>query len=337
MVITFYEQLALSWSSLLCRTRDMSRLLVEGRLFQSAEFSKEEELERVVVENSHLIFGEDSVYLDIKRKVNSQKGDIASIPDGYVISFSSGRPKLYVIENEISSHDVYEDIGLQLWRFASSFNTGSRRLKSVLLEEIKNNTKISEAVSALMQGHYPNFSELLDGVVFDNDYGFIVIIDETSEDLNFVLRQLATQPDIIELRKFTSLEGVVAYQFSEFQEEIKASVSKGVRNIADVDTIVCPANKEGFEETFLGENMWYAIRMSPSIIPQIKYVAMYETAPISSIRWIGTVKTIRPYKDSGKFQIILNTREQLPKPLKLTAEEGRRGVAAGVLDTRSLS
>ncbi len=68
-----------------------------------AQNSKEEELERVVVENSHLIFGEDSVYLDIKRKVNSQKGDIASIPDGYVISFSSGRPKLYVIENEISS------------------------------------------------------------------------------------------------------------------------------------------------------------------------------------------------------------------------------------------
>ncbi len=60
-----------------------------------------------------------------------------------------------------------------------------------------------------MQGHYPNFSYLWDGVVFDNDYGFIVIIDEKiSEDLNFVLRQLATQPDIIELRKFTSLKKV---------------------------------------------------------------------------------------------------------------------------------
>jgi hypothetical protein len=305
----------------------MSRLLIGGRLFQSADFQKEEELERVVVENSNLIFGKDSVYLDIKRKVNSQKGDIASIPDGYVISFSGGRPKLYVIENEIASHDVYEDIGLQLWRFASSFNTGSRRLKSVLLEEIKSNPKATEAVSGLMEGHYPNFSELLDSVVFDSDYGFIVIIDETSEELNFVLRQLATQPDIIELKKYTSEDGEVVYQFSEFQEEIKASVSKGVRNIADVDTIVCPANKEGFGETFLGENRWYAIRMSPSIIPQIKYVAMYETAPISSVRWIGTVKTIRPYKDSGKFEVVLTDREQLPKPIKLTAEEGRRGIA----------
>jgi hypothetical protein len=298
-----------------------------GKLFQSANFSKEEELERVVVENYQLIFGEESVYLDIKRKVKSEKADIVSIPDGYVISFSGGPPKLYVIENEIASHDVYKDIGLQLWRFASSFKTGSQELKSTLLREIKSNPNTSERASELMKGLYPNFSELLDDVIFKNDYGFIVVIDEVSEDLNFVLRQLATQPDIIELRKYISGDGQVAYQFSEFQEEVKTSVSREVRSIADVDTIVCPANKEGFDETFLGENRWYAIRMSPSMIPQIKYLAMYETAPVSSIRWIGTIKTIRPYKNTGKFEIILIDREQLAEPLKLTPEEGRKGIA----------
>ena len=39
------------------------------------------------------------------------------------------------------------------------------------------------------------------------------------------------------------------------------------------DTVVVPAQEEGFQDVFLGENCWYAIRISGGMLPRIKYVA----------------------------------------------------------------
>ena len=308
----------------------MTKLLVNNKLFKLTRFKDEDELEKVVVKNSNLIFGNRTIYFDIKKRVSSPKGDILSIPDGYVLSFQESKPRLWVIENEISTHDAYKDIGVQLWKFASSFKEGSRKVKSFLLEEIKNNKEINQKISELMkESRFPNFSELLDFVVFDQEYGFVVVIDERTEDLNFALKQLAKQPEIIEIKKFVNTidQNEVIFGFSEFQEEIKEAITKQVKKISDVDTIVCPANEEGFKAVFLGENRWYAIRMSPSIVSQIKYIAMYETAPVSAIRWIGLVQNIRPYKDTGKYEVVLSEKRKLDKSLKLSEEEGKKGIA----------
>jgi len=67
--------------------------------------------------------------------------------------------------------------------------------------------------------------------------------------------------------------------------------------------------------------------MSPSIISQIKYIAMYETAPVSAIKWIGFVQDIKPYKDTGKYEVVLSKIEKLDKPLKLSEDEGKKGIA----------
>ena len=61
------------------------------------KFGSEEELEKVVVENYPLIFGNRTIYFDIKKQVRSKSGNIYSIPDGYLINFSEQLPKLYVI------------------------------------------------------------------------------------------------------------------------------------------------------------------------------------------------------------------------------------------------
>jgi hypothetical protein len=63
------------------------------------------------------------------------------------------------------------------------------------------------------------------------------------------------------------------------------------------------------------------------MIPQIKYIAMYETKPYSGIRWMGYVQDIKPFEESDKFEIILSEKEKLDNPLRLTPEESRRGVA----------
>jgi hypothetical protein len=72
------------------------------------------------------------------------------------------------------------------------------------------------------------------------------------------------------------------------------------------DTIVVPAQREGFENTFLRENAWRAIRIAGGMIPKIKYIAAYQTQPISAITHVAPVARIEPYGDSGKYQLVFS-------------------------------
>lgn len=70
------------------------------------------------------------------------------------------------------------------------------------------------------------------------------------------------------------------------------------------DTVVVPAQPEGFRETFLGEHCWYAIRIGGGMLPRIKYVAAYQTAPVSAVTHFAQVARIEPYGDAGKYRLV---------------------------------
>jgi hypothetical protein len=71
------------------------------------------------------------------------------------------------------------------------------------------------------------------------------------------------------------------------------------------NTLVVPGQKEGFERVFLGESAWYSIRLNKKRIPQIKYIAGYQIAPISAVTHLAEVKEIIPsHEDPGKFKVI---------------------------------
>ena len=59
---------------------------------------------------------------------------------------------------------------------------------------------------------------------------------------------------------------------------------------AKCDTIIVPAHEEGFNEVFLGEDQWYAIRISAAMKDKIKFIAAYQVAPISAITHVAEVK-----------------------------------------------
>ena len=77
------------------------------------------------------------------------------------------------------------------------------------------------------------------------------------------------------------------------------------RKKGEYDTIVCPAHQDGFEKEFLSRNRWYAIRISKSVIPRLKYIALYITSPTSQITHYGRIRTIKLWRDSGKHIILL--------------------------------
>lgn len=71
------------------------------------------------------------------------------------------------------------------------------------------------------------------------------------------------------------------------------------------DTLLCAAQEDGFKRVFLMEHAWYAVRINRKAIPFIKYLAMYQVAPVSKITYYGEVERIEPFEDTGKYKIFL--------------------------------
>ena len=81
------------------------------------------------------------------------------------------------------------------------------------------------------------------------------------------------------------------------------------------DTVVVPAREPGFQRTFLDDNSWDAIRISGGMLDKIKYIAAYQSAPVSAITHYARVDRIEPYGDSGKYRLIF------AEPAKLLPHE----------------
>jgi hypothetical protein len=71
-----------------------------------------------------------------------------------------------------------------------------------------------------------------------------------------------------------------------------------------LDTIVVPAQQDGFEKVFLNEKCWYAIRISGGMLPRIKFIAAYRTQPESRVTHYAPVGSIEPYGENGKYKLI---------------------------------
>ena len=72
-----------------------------------------------------------------------------------------------------------------------------------------------------------------------------------------------------------------------------------------------PAKKEGFERVFINENCWHAIRISGGMLDKIKYIASYQTKPVSAITHYAPVERIEPYGENNKYKVIFSQPAQL--------------------------
>ena len=81
------------------------------------------------------------------------------------------------------------------------------------------------------------------------------------------------------------------------------------------DTVIVAAHQEGFDEVFLGEDCWYAIRISGGMLDKIKYIEAYETQPVSAITHYAPVDRIEPYGESGKYKLVFSEKAQPLGPI----------------------
>lgn len=310
----------------------MPSILVGYKSFEEVPFENEAELESATIKNKHYVLGDSCVYLDYKRKTGARDSRNTGIPDGFLIDFSnSKKPQLFFVEYELESHHLYEHIGPQVMRFYASFETAQRELQLKLTGILKHDSQIKhELEEKIKETPFENVDSLLSYVIYDRNVGIILIIDEQTEDLNALLRRFSEVPEIIVLKKFQKDDEVI-YQYDPFRAgvpDVDGAKQPQTRRprLEGVDTIVCPAREDGFKEAFLDQSAWWAIRLSPSLIPQLKWIAMYESKPVSAIRWIGKIQEngIKPYKNTGKYIIAVEDKSEI-EPIKL--DPNKKGVA----------
>jgi hypothetical protein len=274
-------------------------------------FEKEADLEAAIVEVSAELFGPMRIYLDAKKKIGG-KGKIANIPDAYLLDLASAKePKLYVIENELAKHDPLKHIAIQILEFSLSFDTSAQRVKAIVKDQLQAKPKAwRQCIEYAEANGFENIDFLLERMIYgDDSFNALVIIDNVEPELETALVSRFQFPvEIIELKRFRSKDGERLYQFDPFLADVAGAVESGGAKLppidpAEVDTIVVPAQDEGFEEVFIRENRWYQIRIHSSMIPKIKHIGVYRVAPTSAITHIADVQSIEQWKDTNKYVV----------------------------------
>jgi len=199
-----------------------------------------------------------------------------------------------VIRNRIDSHYQNKDFWDRGIVFTAS-NNSLNKAHVKWLEYALVNRAVQAQRSILENGTEPQEPSLSEAERADTD-----------AFLNEILQILP----LVGLRAFEIPKAVATPQIEPSSSAASPSADKG-----QPDTIVVPAQKEGFEKVFLGENCWYAIRISGGMLSRIKFIAAYRTQPESKVTHYAPVARIEPYGEQGKFKLIFAAHAKAIGPI----------------------
>lgn len=216
-------------------------------------------------------------------------------------------PTLYIgqsdgVRNRIESHYQNKDFWDRGIVFVSA-NNGLNRAHVTWLEYALIQRASEANRSQLNNGNIPQEPSLSESEKADTQ-GFL---KEIIQILPIVGLQAFEFPKAVAIPKASSNEITAPPVILQNDTPITAIVQK--------DTVIVPAQKEGFESVFLGQNCWYAIRISGGMLQKIKYIAGYQTSPVSAITHYAPIYRIEPYGEEGKYKLIFSEKAQPIGPI----------------------
>lgn len=204
----------------------MKMLLIDGVRYEVRSPKDERQLEDSVKKHSNLIFGENSLYFDIKPELRSKAG-IGSKPDGLVIVLD--KPAFYIIENERAEHGVHDHIVTQISKFNSAFKKPETKKKIVetLYADISNDPFKQLFVKSKIKDDLYKF--LTD--IISSEPIVVIVIDKLLDELEDAVSELPLKAKFVEFQTFVrdDAESVRAYLFDRIHtivEPLKTSKEK---------------------------------------------------------------------------------------------------------------
>jgi hypothetical protein len=195
------------------------------------------------------------------------------------------RPVAYIgqtdnLRSRIESHDLKKDF----WETAALFlsaNDGLNRAHTTWLEWELVQRALKARRCRLENRAEPNEPTLIESEKAD-----------TRAFLNEMLRLMP----IMGLHVFETPKAVPVAALAA------AGLTPAARDVRD--TVIVPAQREGFERAFVGANAWWAIRIAEKHRANLRWIAAYQVLPVAAITHLAEIDHLEPYGDAGKFKIV---------------------------------
>src|SRR6266566_7322683 len=113
----------------------MTLVWTKNSKYRRVSYQNEADLEAAILDVQVDLFGTNRIYLDVKKKIGS-KGGVQNIPDGYLLDLSGAKPRLYIVENELASHDPLRHVAVQILEFSLSFEAEPQGVKSIIFDAL---------------------------------------------------------------------------------------------------------------------------------------------------------------------------------------------------------
>jgi predicted transport protein len=201
--------------------------------FNEKEFSKEKELEDLMFNNGKCLFGQASILIEAKKKIDN-KALGGTIPDAFLFDLKDpDNPEFYLIEAELAKHSFYNHIFPQITKFFAFFKNPESQ--SELIEKlytiISSDVEIKKEFKSRI-GNKEIFKYIKDTV--ENSQNILLVLDEDKRELpeiiktytdtwgkivkvSFLKEYIHNSESIISLTP--EFENIDAVDFTEEQEE----------------------------------------------------------------------------------------------------------------------
>ncbi len=218
-------------------------LYYQNKKLSEQQFSNEKEIEKIVIENSELFFGQSSLFIDAKKKIDT-KSLGSSIPDGFLFDLSDiENPEFYLVEIEWYKHDFYNHIFPQITKFFSFYKNSQSisELIEKIFSIINSNSQLKRKLKSIIKDQevYKFIKDTL-----ENSQNILLILDADKEEL----------PEIMETYTDTwgSIVKVLILKQFKHKDEIVYSLVPDFNDIPYTDAET-PTTKQTTKTFYLTE------------------------------------------------------------------------------------
>lgn len=196
-------------------------LYYQNKKLIEQQFKSETEFENIIVENSKLFFGNSSIFIDTKKKIDS-KFLGGTVPDGFLIDLSDiDNPEFYIVEVELASHDFYKHIFPQLTKFFSFFKNSQSisELVEKIFTIINSNPEYKRNLKALIKSQeiYKYLKDLI-----ENSHNILLIIDGEKEELPEIMETYTdtwgSMVSLVIVKKFKHKDEIIYSVHPDFND-----------------------------------------------------------------------------------------------------------------------
>ncbi len=205
------------------------------------QFALESDFEKLVVLNSKIFFGEKTIFVDAKKKIdNDSFGGV--IPDGFLIDFSDkNNPEFYLVEVELAKHSFFNHIFPQLTKFFAFYKNPSSQTKLIekLFSIFENDEQLRNQLKSEI-GNSEIFKFFKDTI--ENSQNILLIIDENKKEF----------PEIIETYTDTWGKMVKVAILKEYtnQKDSIFTLTPSFENIKNIDLISDNSDEEKMKSVY---------------------------------------------------------------------------------------